>query len=197
MSIQGLILQAMGPVQLESVTRWLELWRDGDPEAIERVTALVYQDLRRLAAYHLNRESNADIMQATALVHEVYLRMSSLRSIDWKGRPHFISVVTKMMRQILVDQARARNSAKRDAGAMGELPLIKEHQPLDTLAVDQALNRIAEHYPRCAQIVELRFFGDLDFKEIASLLNLSLATVERDWRFARAWLRKNMEGTKG
>jgi RNA polymerase sigma factor (TIGR02999 family) len=187
----------MESVQIESVTRWLELWRDGDAEALERVTALVYQDLRRLAAYHLNRESDADTLQATALVHEVYLRMSSLRSIDWKGRPHFISVVTKMMRQILVDQARARKSAKRDAGAMAETPLIQEHQQLDTLAVDQALDRIAESYPRCAQVVELRFFGDLDFSEIASVLNLSLATVERDWRFARAWLRKNMEGARG
>jgi len=182
---------------MESVTTWLELWRDGDPEAIERVTALVYQDLRRLAAYHLKRESNADTLQATVLVHEVYLRMSSLRSIDWRGRAHFISVVTKMMRQILVDQARARKSAKRDAGAVEEIPLIPEHRQLDTLAVDQALDRISKPYPRCAQIVELRFFGDLDFKEIAGIMDLSLATVERDWRFARAWLRKNMEGTKG
>jgi RNA polymerase sigma factor (TIGR02999 family) len=179
---------------MESVTMWLELWRDGDAEAIERVTALVYQDLRRLAEYHLKRESNADLLQATALVHEVYLRMSSLRSIDWQGRPHFISVVTKMMRQILVDQARARKAKKRDAGAVVEIPLIEEHRQLDTLAVDQGLERMAQHYPRCVQIVELRFFGDLDFSEIADVMNLSLATVERDWRFARAWLRKNMAG---
>ena len=180
---------------MESVTRWLELWRDGDAEAIERVTALVYQDLRRLAAYHLKAESDADTLQATALVHEVYLRMGSLRSIDWKGRPHFISVVTRMMRRILVDQARARNAAKRDAAAMEENPPAHEPRLLDTLAVDQALERIAQHYPRCAQIVELRFFGDLDFQEIAGVLDISLATVERDWRFARAWLKKNMSGS--
>ena len=136
---------------MDSVTRWLELWRDGDADAIERVTALVYQDLRRLAAYHLKRESAADTLQATVLVHEVYLRMNSLRSIDWKGRPHFISVVTKMMRQILVDQARARKSAKRDEGAMEERALIQEHRQLDTLAIDQALDRMSKHYPRCAQ----------------------------------------------
>jgi RNA polymerase sigma factor (TIGR02999 family) len=177
---------------MESVTRWLELWRDGDAEALERVTALVYQDMRHLAAYHLKGESDADNLQATALVHEVYLRMSSLRSIDWKGRPHFISVVTKMMRQILVDHARARNAAKRDAGAIGEIPQIQEHRQLDTLAVDQALERMTQRYPRCAQVVELRFFGDLDFQEVADVMDLSLATVERDWRFARAWLRKNM-----
>jgi RNA polymerase sigma factor (TIGR02999 family) len=180
---------------MESVTRWLELWRNGDAEAIERVTALVYQDLRRLAEYHLKRESDADLLQATALVHEVYLRMSSLRSIDWKGRPHFISVVTKMMRQILVDQARARKAKKRDVAAAVEIPLIQEHRQLDTLAVDQGLERMSQHYPRCAQIVELRFFGDLDFSEIADVMSLSLATVERDWRFARAWLRKNMAGS--
>jgi RNA polymerase sigma factor (TIGR02999 family) len=187
----------MEPAQMESVTTWLELWRDGDPEAIERVTMLVYQDLRRLAAYHLKRESNADTLQATALVHEVYLHMSSLRSIDWKGRAHFISVVTRKMRQILVDQARARKSAKRDAGAAEAIPLIQEHRHLDTLAVDQALDRMSKRYPRCAQIVELRFFGDLDFREIASVMDLSVATVERDWRFARAWLRENMAGTRG
>jgi RNA polymerase sigma factor (TIGR02999 family) len=194
MLIEGLIHLEMEPASMESVTRWLELWRDGDSEAIERVTALVYQDLRRLAAYHLKRESDADLLQATALVHEVYLRMSSLRAIDWKGRPHFISVVTKMMRQILVDQARARKAKKRDVAAAVEIPLIQEHRQLDTLAVDQGLERMAKHYPRCAQIVELRFFGDLDFSEIADVTNLSLATVERDWRFARAWLRKNMAG---
>ena len=182
---------------MESVTRWLELWRDGDAEAIERVTALVYKDLRRLAAYHLKGESDADNLQATALVHEVYLRMPSLQSIDWKGRPHFISVVTKMMRQILVDLARARKAAKRDAGAMVAVPQFHEDRPLDTVAVDQALERMAQRYPRCAQVVELRYFGDLDFREVADVLNVSLATVERDWRFARAWPRKNLAGANG
>jgi RNA polymerase sigma factor (TIGR02999 family) len=101
-----------------------------------------------------------------------------------------------MMRQILVDQARARNAAKRDASAADEIPLIQEHQQLNTLAVDQALERMSQRYPRCAQIVELRFFGDLDFKEIADVMTLSLTTVERDWRFARAWLRKSMAGSQ-
>ena len=119
--------------------------------------------------------------------------MSSLRAIDWEGRGHFISVVTKMMRQILVDQARARRAAKRDAAAVSELPEPREHHQLDTLAVDQALERMLVRYPRCARVVELRFFGDLDFREIADTMELSLATVERDWRFARAYLKKAME----
>jgi RNA polymerase sigma factor (TIGR02999 family) len=178
---------------MDSVTGWLELWRDGDAEAIERVTALVYQDLRRLAAYHLKAESDAANLQATALVHEVYLRIASLRSTDWEGRAHFISVVTKMMRQILVDHARARKAAKRDAAAACDVTEAQEHRQLDTLAVDQALERMSVRYPRCARVVELRFFGDLDFREIAETMDLSLATVERDWRFARAYLRKAME----
>lgn len=181
---------------MESVTRWLNQWRDGDPEAMDRVTALVYQDLRRLAAHHLKSESDAGCLQATALVHEAYLRMPSLGSIDWQSKAHFISVVTKVMRQILVDHARARNAAKRNPDAIGEMPLIEEHRQLDTLAVHQGLERMAQHHARCAQVVELRFFGDLDFPEIAAVMNLSLTTVERDWRFARAWLRKNMTGSK-
>jgi RNA polymerase sigma factor (TIGR02999 family) len=119
--------------------------------------------------------------------------MSSLRAIDWEGRAHFISVVTKMMRQILVDHARARKAAKRDVAAAPDSPAAREHHQLDTLAVDQALERMSARYPRCAQVVELRFFGDLDFREIAQTLGLSLATVERDWRFARAYLRKAMQ----
>ena len=178
---------------MDSVTKWLELWREGDAAAMERVTALVYQDLRRLAAYHLRAESDVTSLQATALVHEVYLRMASLRSIDWEGRGHFISVVTRMMRRILVDHARARKAAKRDAPEISEVAPEREHHRLDTLAVDQALDRMAVRYPRCAQVVELRFFGDLDFQEIAGTMDLSLATVERDWRFARAYLRKAME----
>jgi RNA polymerase sigma factor (TIGR02999 family) len=161
---------------------------------MDRVTALVYQDLRRLAAWHLKSESDAGSLQATALVHEVYLRMPSLQSIEWKNRPHFIAVVTKMMRQILVDNARARNAAKRDSAAGIAMPVVEEPRQLDTLAVDQTLGRMSQRYPRCAQVVEFRFFGDLDFEEIADVMNLSLATVERDWRFARAWLRKNMAG---
>ena len=152
---------------MECVTNWLELWHEGDAQAMERVTALVYQDLRRLAAYHLKAESDVTSLQATALVHEVFLRMSSLRAIDWEGRAHFISVVTKMMRQILVDHARARKAVKRDAALQDEIPLMREHQQLDTLAVDQALERMSVRYPRCAQVVELRFFGDLEFGEIA------------------------------
>jgi RNA polymerase sigma-70 factor (ECF subfamily) len=179
----------------ESVTEWLQLWRDGDEEAMSRVTDLVYRDLRRLAAFYLKGESQAHTLQPTALVHEAYLRVSQIRKIDWQNRGHFIAIVTGLMRRILVDHARARRAAKRDGALPGEIPVSREPRQLDTLAVDQALVRMSEHYPRCAQIVEFRFFGDLDFQEIAEVMNLSLTTVERDWRFARAWLQKKMAGS--
>jgi RNA polymerase sigma factor (TIGR02999 family) len=179
----------------ESVTEWLQLWRDGDEDAMSRVTDLVYRDLRRLAAFYLNGESQANTLQPTALVHEAYLRVSQIRKIDWQNRGHFIAIVTNLMRRILVDHARARRAAKRDGALAGELPISQEPRHLDTLAVDQALVRMSEHYPRCAQIVEFRFFGDLDFQEIAEVMNLSLTTVERAWRFARAWLQKKMAGS--
>ncbi len=181
----------------ESVTEWLQLWKEGDPKAVERVTALVYRDLRRLAAYHLNGESQANTLQPTALVHEAYLRVSAIRNIDWKGRAHFLSVVTGTMRRILVDHARARKAAKRDNAGFDAPERVRENTQLDILAVDQALERLAASYPRCAQVVELRFFGDMEFPEIAQVMDLSLATVERDWRFARAWLQKKMTDLHG
>lgn len=181
----------------ESVTEWLRLWKEGDPQAIERVTALVYRDLRRLAAYHLDRESHANTLQPTALVHEAYLRVSAIRNIDWTGRAHFLAVVTGTMRRILVDHARARKAAKRDNFGFDAAEAGRENTQLDILAVDQALERLAVSYPRCARVVELRFFGDMEFHEVAQLMDISLATVERDWRFARAWLQKRMTDSDG
>lgn len=176
----------------ESVTEWLRLWRDGDDQAIEHVTELVYKDLRRMAAYYLAGESNVDTLQPTALVHEAYLRVLSIREFDWKERDQFIAVIAKMMRRILVDHARARKATKRDGSQ--SLPPTPASGPstLDILAVDQALDMMAEHYPRCCRIVELRFFGELEFQEIAQLLDISISTVEREWRFARAWLQTRM-----
>lgn len=179
---------------MDSVTRWLELWRQGDFAAIEHVTALVYQDLRRRAAHYMRGEKNVTSLQATALVHEVYLRMSSLQDVDWEGRSHFIAVVTTMMRRILIDHARARQAMKRDSSGLQEDVSSHEDLRLDTLALDQALQRLADYHPRCAKVAELRFFGDFDFAEIADIMDLSLATIEREWRFARTYLRRAIEG---
>ena len=177
----------------ESVTQWLGLWREGDDQAVEQVMALVYQDLRRLAAYYLSREANANTLQPTVLVHEAYLRIVATRGVAWQDRSHFIAVVARTMRRILVDHSRSRNAAKRDA-ALAPVPpdASPDTHSIDVLAVDEALDRLAERYPRRAQIVELRFFGGLEFSEIADALEISLATVERDWRFSRAWLQDRL-----
>jgi RNA polymerase sigma factor (TIGR02999 family) len=176
-----------------SVTEWLVLWREGDDRALDSIASLVYEDLRRMAGWFLAGESNANTFQATSLVHEAYLRILNTRDFDWKERGQFISLAAQAMRRILVDHARARKAAKRDA-ARFELPeaLLKPTSPLDILAIDQLLERLAVRYPRCGQVAELRLFGDLEFAEIARLLETSLATVERDWRFARAWLQKQL-----
>ena len=176
----------------DSVTEWLLQWRGGDDLALDRVTALVYKDLRRLAAYYLSGESSANTLQATALVHEAYLRVAAVRDFDWKERGQFIAVVAQMMRRILVDHARSRKAVKRDVSQVEPQKGDADWSPVDVLAVDAALEKMAEHHPRCCKVVELRFFGDLEFKEIAEVLDVSLGTVERDWRFARAWLQKKM-----
>lgn len=179
-----------------SVTHWLVLWGKGDPKAMERVANLVYQDLRRLAAFHLQGEASSITFQPTELVHEAYLRVCKLDRMDWRNRAHFISVVTTTMRRILVDHARARRAAKRD-GSLLTLPgPVLPEARIDVLAMDEALERLSQRYPRCGQVVEHRFFGGLEFAEVAEVLQVSLATVERDWRFARAWLQKNMRSDR-
>ena len=176
-----------------SVTYWLQRWRAGADGALEEVTRLVYADLRRLASRYLRDEQAGHTLQATALVHEMYLRLASVQEIDWKGRGQFIAVVAQTMRRILIDHARRRRAAKRDVDRV----LITAQTPgldVDLLDVDRALNRMAADYPRHAQIVELRFFGGLHTPEIAQTLGVSTRTVERDWQFARAWLQNEVRG---
>lgn len=178
----------------DSVTSWLLQWRDGDDGALERVTELVYRDLKRLAAHYLRGEKHGHTLQPTALVHEAYLHVAAVRDLDWKARGQFVAVLAQMMRRVLIDHARRRNAAKRDAGAITTWP--GENDPangvIDVLALDEALQRMAARYPRHAEIVQLRFFGDLEAKEVAAVMEISLATVERDWRFARAWLQDQL-----
>lgn len=175
------------------VTQWLRDWRAGDPAAIERVTVEMYAELRRLAAHYLRGESPGHTLQATALVHEAYLHLDAVREFDWQARGQFLAVMAQMMRRILVDQARRRRALKRDAANAIDLPVIDLGQPvLDVLVVDEALTRLAEQHPRQAEAVELRFFGGLTSPEIATAMSVSLATVERDWRFSKAWLQTEL-----
>ena len=175
-----------------SITFWLQRWHEGADDALDQLTRLVYNDLRRLAGRFLRDEAAGHTLQATALVHELYLRLTPLKSIDWRARGQFIAVASQVMRRILIDHARRRRASKRDAGTL--LPLFAPAADPDLLDVNRALDKLALDYPRHAKIVELRFFGGLDAPEIAAVLDVSLRTVERDWRFAKAWLHNEVSG---
>jgi RNA polymerase sigma-70 factor (ECF subfamily) len=185
--------------EFESVTLWIEKHQAGDPQALDAVTSLVYNDLRRLAAHYLRSERPDHTLQATALVHEVYLRLSSATEAEWESKAQFIAMATTMMRRILVDHSRRRKAQKRGSGLRVPMPGIDPAAPdaPDVEAVDAALDRLRDLHPRKAQVVELRFFGGLNPQEIAQVLQstgteTSQRTVERDWRFARAWLENEL-----
>ena len=180
---------------LPSVTFWLQRWHAGDEGALDELTRLLYADLRRLARRYILEESHQHTLEATALVHELFLRMSSLQEIDFRGRGQFISAAAQAMRRILIDHARKRRAAKRDTGRRAFEMMTVAEIDLDVLDVDSALAKMIVDYPRHARIVELRFFGGLDAPEIAKVMDLSLRTVERDLRFAKAWLKSELSGT--
>ena len=179
-----------------TITEWLQNWRRGDAEALERLTESIYSELRRLAAGSLWREGSEGTIQPTALVHELYFQLPGVQHFDWQSRAHFLNVAAKMMRNILVDHARKRRAAKRGGGAGHHRTDPIVHDPaldIDVLLVHEALERFTGGYPRQARVVELRFFGGLTAEETLEVLNAtgdpsSLRTVERDWTFARAWL---------
>ena len=177
------------------VTALLRDWSGGDRAALERLMPLVYQELRRLAASYLRVERPDHTLQPTALVHEAYLRLVEQRGVSWQNRAHFFGIAAQMMRRILVDHARRRQAAKRDAGALrlqtswdgGE-----SGRDPELLALDQALCGLESLDARQARIVELRFFGGLTVEETAEVAGVSPATVKREWRTARAWLAREI-----
>lgn len=178
------------------VTRLLLDAREGDAAAEAQVVELLYADLHRQALRMMRRESAGHTLQATALVNEAYARLVNSQAPEWKDRNHFIAVASTVMRRVLVDHARARNSAKRggpvkplslDVG----LPLSVEHDP-DVLALDRALDKLAALDPRQAKVVTLRFFGGMTVSEVAEVLGVSKRTVEGEWTMAKAWLRQQM-----
>jgi RNA polymerase sigma factor (TIGR02999 family) len=181
------------------VTELLHAWGGGDLDARERVVALVYEELRRRAAAHLRRERQGHTLQPTALVHEAYLRLVDQRQSVWQNRAQFLAVASQMMRRILIDRARRRNRAKRsghwtqitiDRAGLAVSPLS-----IDVLDLDAALTRLAAFDSRASQIAELRFFGGLSLEETGHVLQISVATVERDWQVARAWLFDALSGS--
>jgi len=177
-----------------AITHWLRRWHEGDTIALTQLTDAVYQELRRLAALSFLGESGARTIQPTALVHELYLQLPGVQGIDWQSRAQFLSVASKMMRNILVDHARKRRAGKRTPPDPESWPDARASlEEVDALSVHQALERFADKFPRQAQVVELRFFGGLTTEQTVEVLKASgqdssIRTVERDWTFARAWL---------
>ena len=178
------------------VTRMLREWSEGDSEAPARLMPLVYDELRRLARQRMSRESPENTLQATALVHEAYLRLVDQTRVSWQNRAHFYAVAASMMRRVLIDHARTRATEKR-GGASVRLSLEDVQAPLeqrasDLVALDEALQQLAKIDERKARVVEMRFFGGLSEEEIATVLDISRRTVLREWKTARLWLYREL-----
>jgi RNA polymerase sigma factor (TIGR02999 family) len=176
----------------KQVTQLLAKWSKGDAEAREELIPLVYKELRQLAASYLRRERSDHTLQATALVHEAYLRLVEQDNVNWQNRHHFFGAAANLMRRILVDHARAHLAEKRGYGlpkvAFTEAIAMSQQQPAELLALDESLTRLAVLDPQQGRIVELRVFAGVTVEETAEILGISPATVKRDWAVAKAWL---------
>ena len=183
------------------ITRLLRAWGGGDQAAMEELAPLVYGELRRMAHRYLRRENPGNTLQPTALVNEAYLRLVDVNSVRWEDRAHFFAVSAQMMRRILVDAARARATGKRGGGAV-HLNLNESIDGIsdrgrELVALDEALDALAQLDPRKARVVEMRFFGGLTAEETAEVLKISAPTVLRDWKLARAWLMRELSRVTG
>jgi RNA polymerase sigma factor (TIGR02999 family) len=180
----------------QQVTKLLVDWSNGDQQALEHLTPLVYGELRRLASRYLRKERPDHTLQSTALVHEAYLRLIDQKNVKWQNRAHFFGVAAQMIRRILVDHARGKHAAKRGAAApklsLDEAIAVPERRDFDLVALDDALNGLAKIDAQQARIVELRFFTGLTVEETAEVLGISPATVKRDWVTAKAWLYRDI-----
>lgn len=177
------------------VTALLQRWSGGEQEALEKLIPLVYEKLRQLASSRLRAERSGHTLQPTALVHEAYLRLVGQKKVAWQNRSHFYGIAAQMMRRILVDHARRRGAAKREGGARLIVTLEEVGAPdsdIELLALDRALSDLGRLDPRQARIVELRFFGGLSVEETAEVAGVSTATVKREWRTARAFLKREI-----
>ncbi len=180
----------------QDVTGLLLEWRQGDSAALDKLTPLVYDELRRIAHRYMRQERDGHTLQTTALVNEAYVRLAGQQGIEWQNRAHFFGVTAQVMRHILIDHARRRSYAKR-GGFAQQVPLedasVMSHwRAAELVALDEALEELAKLDPRKARVVELRYFGGLSIEETAGTLEVSVMTVRRDWRVAKAWLFKRM-----
>jgi RNA polymerase sigma factor (TIGR02999 family) len=178
------------------ITQLLAEWGEGDEAALKRLLPLVYDELHRLANAYMRRERQDHTLQTTALIHEAYLRLVGQRNVQWQTRAHFFAVAARVMRNILVDHARGHGRAKRGAGQpnlpFGDVAVMSEERADELVAVNTALDVLTSLDPRKGRVFELRYFGGMSVDEAAETLKVSPATVARDWKMARAWLRREL-----
>jgi RNA polymerase sigma-70 factor (ECF subfamily) len=179
------------------VTQLLLDWGNGDKAALDKLVPVVYQELRRLAAYYMRRERPGHTLQTSALVNEAYMRLVDYSQMRWQSRAHFFAVAAQAMRRILVEHARKRHFAKRGGGTVkvsfDEAAIVSQEQAADLVALDDALTSLEAMDERKARIVELRYIGGLNIEETAEVLAISPATVQREWRAAKAWLYREIK----
>ena len=188
----------MQPQSSKEITRLLVAWSDGDESALHQLAPIIHSELHRLAHHYMSRERPGHLLQTSALVNEAYVRLIDWKNVRWQNRAHFFGVAAQLMRRILVDFARERQYLKRGGGALqvslSEAASFVVQRSVDFVALDEALNALAEIDPRKVQVVEMRFFAGLSVDEVAELLNVSKETVMRDWRLAKVWLLRQLEG---
>jgi RNA polymerase sigma factor (TIGR02999 family) len=188
----------MATLSAENLTSLLIEWQEGDKTALDRLTPLVYDELRRIAHRYVRRERNGHTLETTALVNEAYLRLAGSKNIAWENRSHFFAATAQVMRHVLIDHARRRLYAKRGGDAQ-HVPLddaiseMTEQRADELMVLNEALEELSKLDPRKARVVEMRYFGGLSLEETAEALNVSLMTVRRDWRAAKAWLFRRMK----
>ena len=191
----------MEPALPGEVTRLLRMWRAGDPKALDALVPQVYQELRRLAHFQLQKERPNHTLQSAALVHEAYARLVGQNSVDFESRTHFLAIAAQLMRQILVDYARRHRAEKRGGGVcmvtLDDAMALQQNKDLDVVALDDALNALAKIDARQSRVVELRFFAGLSLEETAQALDIGPATVQREWTMARAWLHRVFVSERG
>ncbi len=183
---------------MPDITELLIEWSHGDSRALDRLLPLVYGDLRRIARGHLRKERPDHTLQATALVHEAYIRLVDQKRVEWKGRTHFFCVAAMAMRRVLVDHARSyrydKRRVHRNLRPLEDAVTLAAENPIDMVVLDDALTRLESLDAQKSRVVELRFFGGLTASDAARVLGVSQRTVERDWEFARAWLARELGG---
>jgi len=185
----------------KDITQLLVDWSSGDPEALDKLMPLVYDELRRIAGRHMNRHRPDVIIQTTVLVHEAFLRLVDQKNVNYQNRVHFFAVASKAMRRILINYAVARAASKRSGGhkrlSISKVMATAKEEPLDIVALDEALKVLATIDVRKSEIIELRFFGGLTLEETAEALGISLFAVRQEWKLARGWILRELgkEGT--